>query len=351
MTTKTTLLKAWVMTVTLLASFTTAFFRGNGVSRHRFLLLDTEAGAATAAVVGGKGHVVAPKVVDSVNAWLTHEPIARVLPREDFKLTLDELNANAAFWEKNKPTFEKYWDRVEDTFRKEKRSLRQILGDKAVNGLLQRIESWDIYEPTTVRAFLQNAAFEDMMGGILYEGIFMFIQRVDIVGNIIDKIPVLGPVRKLVITEFKSQLDKTVGGQVKGFLSTFNRIAVERMIEYILSPKNRPMLQKANRAVAQSLLERPFSSIGPDRKTSLAVRDRLWQWFRAAPPSEFVALFDAMYTRLGTKALQDFGDVQQVIDVSPTARKILEDNVARFLETPDGVALLKDLALAALSDE
>ena len=345
-----TMVMTWVMGLCFIASsFTTAFrggysggagvFLGNG-----WLVMQHGHG-------GTKGHVVAPKVVESINVWLSNEPISRVLPRGDFKQSLDELNANAAFWEENKPTYEKYWDRVEDTFRKEKRSLRQILGDSAVNSLLQRIESWDIYEPTTVRAFLQNAAFEDMMGGILYEGIFMFIQRVDIVGNIIDKIPVLGPVRKIVITEFKAQLDKTVGGQVKGFLSTFNRIAVERMIEYILSPKNRPMLQKANRAVAQSLLERPFSSIGPDHATALVVRDRLWELVRAAPPSEFVALFNAMYERLEDKTLQDFGDVQRVIDAAPTARKILEDNVARFLETPDGVALLKDLALAALSEE
>ena len=161
----------------------------------------------------------------------------------------------------------------------------------------------------------------------------------------------LGPVRKVVINEFKNQLDKTVGQQVKSFLSSFNRIAVQRMIEYLLNPKNRGSLQKANRAVAQSLFDRPLSSLSPGVETTLILRERIWAVVINAPPSEIVLLFDSMYDRVSSKTLDDFGDAQQLLDAVPTARKVLEDNIARFFDTTEGNNLLKDMALVALNDD
>lgn len=298
-----------------------------------------------------KGTKIAPEVVESVSNWLVLQPLESIVSPEDLKKCAEELNANDRYWQQNRPLFEKYWDRLEDTLRTEKRSLRQVLGEKTINNLLTRVEAWDIYEPTTVRAFLQNAAFEDMIGGILYEGIFMFIQKVDIIGNIIDKIPVLGPVRKIVMTEFKSSLDKTVGGQVKAFLSTFNRIAVERMIEYVLNAKNRSALQKANGAVARSLFDRPLASIAPGKDTSILLRDQLWNLLRDVPPSEIITLTETMYERVASKSIQDFGDAQQLLDAVPTFRKVLEDNTARFFETTEGANLLKDMAIVALNED
>jgi len=161
---------------------------------------------------------------------------------------------------------------------------------------------------------------------------------------------VLGPVRKVVINEFKNQLDKSVGSQVKSFLTTFNRIAVQRMIEYLLNPKNRGSLQKANRAVAASLFDRPVNSLSPGAETMLILRERVWAIVINAPPSEIVLLFDSLYDRVSTKSLDDFGDPQLLLDAVPTARKVLEDNIARFFDTTEGNNLLKDMALAALND-
>ena len=332
----------------------------------------------------GKGITIAPSVVDSVTGWLTKESFEQLYPQPLLKQTLEELNGNKEYLEQNRLTFEKYWDKLAEIWVKEKRSLRTLLGDKTVNSLLLRIEGFDIYEPTTVTAFLQAPAFEEMMGGILYEGIFLFIQRVDIIGNIIDKIPgisipfpsvpfpspltaymttfrpissasfalsVLGPVRKVVINEFKNQLDKSVGSQVKSFLTTFNRIAVQRMIEYLLNPKNRGSLQKANRAVAARLFDRPMNSLSPGTETMLILRERVWAIVINAPPSEIVLLFDSLYDRVSAKSLDDFGDPQLLLDAVPTARKVLEDNIARFFDTTEGNNLLKDMALAALNDD
>ena len=60
-----------------------------------------------------------------------------------------------------------------------------LAGVDASRKLLIAVGDLDIYDATTVQAFLQAPAFEQMIGGILYEGIFEFLQRVDIIGNIV----------------------------------------------------------------------------------------------------------------------------------------------------------------------
>jgi hypothetical protein len=45
-----------------------------------------------------------------------------------------------------------------------------------------------------------------IVGGILYEGIFEFLRKVDIIGNIINRLPIIGPIRVAIMKEFKASL-------------------------------------------------------------------------------------------------------------------------------------------------
>lgn len=312
---------------------------------------------STALLYSGDGDVspraatIAPKVVESLKDFLSNQPLEKVISIDDFQTMMYELNGNAAFWEQNRPLFEGWWAKLDKSLRSEKRPLKQILGEKPTTTLLKSVEGWNIYEPGVVKAFLSNAAFENMIGGILYEGIFEFIKKFDFIGNIVDKIPVLGPIRQVVLKEFKNQLDRTLGPQVKTFLSGgFNRIAVQRMIEFILSPTNRASLQKAQRSVVQSLFERPLGSIMPGEDTSDIVRDRVWAALVQAPNTELVALTEALYGKVASNTVQDFADVEDLLEVSPTLKRIFEVNVGRFLDTEDGVNLMKDIAIVALTE-
>jgi hypothetical protein len=233
---------------------------------------------------------LAPMASDALQKWIFNEPLQQIVPRESLSAAVKEIQSNGAFWDANKSLYEKWWLKFEDTVREEKRPLKDILGKQFVDELLGNIEKTDVYDPTTVRAFLQNPAFEFMIGGILYEGIFEFIQRVDIIGNIVNGLPIIGPIRQTIMSEFKKNLDKTLGGQVKTFLSSFNRVAVQRMIDFVLSPSNRLSLQKANRNLVQSLLERPIASVVPNKETTNMLRDRLWLALRETPPSEAVSI-------------------------------------------------------------
>ena len=234
--------------------------------------------------------ILAPKAADAVEKWLLNEPFDQILPREDLSEAVREFQSNSASLESNKALFEKWWLQFEKTIREETRPLKIILGSQATSELLENVEKADVYDPTTVRAFLQNPAFETMIGGILYEGIFEFIQRVDIIGNIVNKLPIIGPIRQTIMSEFKKNLDKSLGGQVKVFLSSFNRVAVQRMIDFILSPSNRISLQKANRNVVQSFLERPLSTVIPDAKFSIMVRDQIWKALPEVPTAEAISV-------------------------------------------------------------
>ena len=234
--------------------------------------------------------IFAPKAADAVEKWLLNEPFDQILPRENLSAAVKEFQSNSASLESNKALFEKWWLQFEKTMREETRPLKEILGSQTVSELLENVEKADVYDPTTVRAFLQNPAFETMIGGILYEGIFEFIQRVDIIGNIVNKLPIIGPIRQTIMSEFKKNLDKSLGGQVKTFLSSFNRVAVQRMIDFILSPSNRISLQIANRNVVQSLLERPLSTVIPDANFSLVVRDQIWKALTEVPTAEAISV-------------------------------------------------------------
>lgn len=61
------------------------------------------------------------------------------------------------------------------------------------------IESVSINEDI-LKAFMRTKAVESLAGAILYTGIFEFVQRADILGNIVNQLPVIGPVRQQVLS-------------------------------------------------------------------------------------------------------------------------------------------------------
>jgi hypothetical protein len=60
------------------------------------------------------------------------------------------------------------------------------------------VESVSINEDI-LKAFMRTKAVESLAGAILYTGIFEFVQRADILGNIVNQLPVIGPVRQQVL--------------------------------------------------------------------------------------------------------------------------------------------------------
>ncbi len=66
----------------------------------------------------------------------------------------------------------------------------------------ERIEKVDI-DSDVLKAFMRTKAVEGMAGAILYTGIFEFVQKADILGNIVNQLPIIGPVRQQVNVALK----------------------------------------------------------------------------------------------------------------------------------------------------
>merc|ERR1719229_217876 len=103
---------------------------------------------------------------------------------------------------------------------------------------------------------MTQPAVEQILSDILYEGIFEFIQKADLLGNVVNSLPVIGPIRQTIVAEFKKSLDRVLGPQIKKFLASYNRVAVQRVIDLVVSPQNTQAFGAANRKIVESLFER-----------------------------------------------------------------------------------------------
>ncbi len=66
----------------------------------------------------------------------------------------------------------------------------------------ERIEKVDV-DGDVLKAFMRTKALEGMAGAILYTGIFEFMQKADVIGNVVNSLPIIGPVRQQVNVALK----------------------------------------------------------------------------------------------------------------------------------------------------
>jgi hypothetical protein len=179
-----------------------------------------------------------------------------------------------------------------------------------------------------VKAFLGTPAIDSMIAGILYEAIFTFIEKVDIIGNVVNSLPIIGPIRVQIMKEFKKNLSKVVGGQISSFLQGFNRVATQRMVEFVLSPDNKKALLSSNRKLVASILVRPVKSLVPSQETIATVKESLWSALkdvRADP-----ALLDSLYNSLEKVKAEDL-PLDAVLDASPTLERNVDSALSIYL--------------------
>lgn len=185
-----------------------------------------------------------------------------------------------------------------------------------------------------------------MMGSILYEAIYEFLRRVDIIGNVMNKLPIIGPIKVAIDREFKKSLDRTVGIQIKTFLATFNRTAVQRMMDFVLSASNRAALRKANRNAADVLLNRPVSQLLPtDAAKNDAWKKQLWSAVASTSVDELLPAIDMVYRSVGDIPLNSVlhRNLTDMFDTSPTLRGLIVSNVKRYMDSNAGAEAVQSL--------
>lgn len=56
----------------------------------------------------------------------------------------------------------------------------------------------------------------------------------------------------------------------------------------------------------------------------------------------YILSVDILYEQAGSKKVVDFIDAQELLQAIPSARKIIRNNINRFLDTEEGIALMKE---------
>ena len=165
----------------------------------------------------GDHHAESMRLLDSLDAWLRRQTVASVLPRSEAQALLDDLRGDRRFWAQQRRQYSRVWMQVEHALQQEARPLREVLGAETSARLLDALANMD-ENPELVTAVLRSEAVELLLGHVLYEGIVEFIQQVDVLGNVVNSLPVIGPIRVQIMTAARDQLDLLVGKQIASFL-------------------------------------------------------------------------------------------------------------------------------------
>lgn len=173
---------------------------------------------------------------------------------------------------------------VEEKLRKESRSLRELVGPDAAGSIEESVAVGlsEGFSREDLRAGLRTPAVERAIGAVLKDGIFEFMQTVDLLGNVIGRLPILGPLRQQVIDGFRREVDRALGAQIDGFLGRYTRLAAEQtLLPFLTAEANRATLAQSARQLARYVLDRRVSELLPPAETAESLRRELLAGMRS----------------------------------------------------------------------
>jgi len=279
-------------------------------------------------------------VVDEADAWIRKKTFGELMEKAELRNLLSELSNDDAYWTGEREKFNELFETVDAYLRTEDRPLKEILRKGMADKIVSQVAESEI-DPDIVKAFMRTPAVESMAGAILYTGIFEFIQRADILGNIVNTLPIIGPIRKEVNKALKDTLDQTLGSQIKDFLGTNSRPAVEQMISFILANENKKAFAGSASRLAAFVMARPVSSLLPSKETSLGIRNELWDVSRGVvgTVADQESLLDTFFEEYGGK---EFGSV--VPELPATMKRGMLKVWQKFLDSEGSGLGLSDSA-------
>eukprot|EP00536_Pseudo-nitzschia_multiseries_P000228 jgi/Psemu1/233384/estExt_Genewise1.C_30235 len=257
------------------------------------------------------------------------KPLETLISKEETIAISRELTSDKALLDSLEEAVVTNWDKIVAKLTQSSDGKRQtlsgLLGEEATQRLLRGVQNLDVYSDSkTVNAFLQSEAVNDLFAQTLYDGIYEFFQTIDVFGNIISNLPVLGPIRNKIRDDLKQQLDRTLGPTLRSFLKGYTSIAIGRASSFVLSDQNRKAFGSANARLLQSVLDRPLQDLLPvSSNPSIAkLRTEFFGYLRdlgeedSLDIEEYAAL---VYDLIGDKSLDSVGlNVHRILDASPT---------------------------------
>lgn len=129
-------------------------------------------------------------------------------------------------------------------------------------------------------------------------------------------------------------MDVVVGDELKKFLAGFNRVAVQRMVDFILSKENSKYLLQANKNLVDSIISRPIVDILPISKQSrLELKEEFWLSLNIISENELKVITDTFYTNFADYKFKSIGDT---IDQIPVIKNTLAEVVDEYIQSPQG---------------
>jgi len=169
---------------------------------------------------------------------------------------------------------------------------------------------------------------------------------VDILGNIINGLPILGPMRAQIVQSVKRETDRTLGKQVKSFLGSYSTMATVQVASMVLSRENSAGFAQARRKLGEELLKRPVASLLPPPATVVELRDSLWVVAQSPLPAGDAAVVDRVYELVGDISLDS-------LDLPPTPPPVsafMSRALNRFMGSEEGKSFVRASMLQAGKD-
>lgn len=216
------------------------------------------------------------KIIDYGIEWLRSREVRELVDRNTWDTLVRDLLEDEDVRDRSRFVYNLLWDWLYEEFRREERSLREVIGPDFSDELVRYAREVDLDEETA-RILFRNPAAEAMFGDVLYEGINEFLSRVDIIGAILDKIPLIGGIKGKVQGNIPDGISGLVEGRIKQFLGNFSGAACEKGMNVVLSPDHRQEVRMVQAEVLNHYLDRPICDFLPEQERARQWRDALWE--------------------------------------------------------------------------
>jgi len=256
--------------------------------------------------------------------WAKRQTLQELVPKEEAYKIIDELVKNKELIDSTEQSLRDNRESLQKRIRDEDRSVAQILGPATTDRVLTSVANVQ-YDKDVVSTFLNSDAINSLFARVLYDAIQEFTQRIDIFGNIINTLPIIGPIRQQITQGFQQQLDRSLGPLIRSFLQVYTKVAVSQAIDFILSTENQKMFASANQNLIRSLLQRPVNTLLPPSDTLDKLQEEAFGYIRNdVNMTDVERYLDVIYDVVEDKSVADVVDVDQVLDASPTLQTTLD---------------------------
>ena len=247
------------------------------------------------------------KFLQRFYAMMEEESVGSLLPKEDLVAMANEIRFNQVIMRKAYTRFEVVWKHFQTLVYEEDRNLQSILGDEISRKVLDIAGKLDFYEKKTVRSFIRTPAFTGIFGGIVYEMLLEGLQRMDLLGRTVNKLPVVGPLRQRIGRTLRSTVDRTVGLRFKkAMLKNLDKDSMSGLADFMVAQRDNKGIEGVNRNIIEGILTRPLKTFFPEGKEAdEKLKKAIWSIVTDTPTSEFVPIINFLYENLGAKRLSD----------------------------------------------